>query len=124
MPLRGVTVLAIDQRLRACRNGHIKIPAHFNTEEFGRRHSHNFKGTSIQRNPLPQHLRIAAKFTLPKRVADHRPGRATSWNVIIVADQPAHQWPYTERLEKLAAHPQALRKTGLAANGQIKAAVA
>src|SRR5258708_19683052 len=124
MPLRGVTVLAVDQRLRADRNGYIEIPAHFHAEKFGRRNPHNLNGTPIQRHPLSQHLRIAAKFPLPKRVADHRSGRSTSWNVVIFANQAAHQRPHAQRLEKLTDAPKGLRKTGFAANRQIKAAVA
>ncbi len=124
MPFRCMAILAVDQRLRTCWNGHIEIPANFHAEEFGRRHPHHLDRTPIQRDPLPQHLRIAAKFTLPKRIADHRPGRSASWNVVIVANQATHQRPHAQRLEKLAGHPQSLRITGLAANRQIKATVA
>lgn len=48
MPLCQMTVLAIDYRLRAYRDGYIETTANFHAEKIGGRYSHNVEAMTVQ----------------------------------------------------------------------------
>jgi hypothetical protein len=122
--LRGVAVLSIDPRFRAGWNRDIKAAADLYAEELGRCDAHDFHWTAVQRQLLPDRLRVSGELALPERIADHRSRRTASPPVIFIGNHAAHQRLDSQCLEKVAAHPQALRISRLAARGQIESRVA
>src|ERR1043166_7366874 len=69
-----------------------------------------------------QHIRRTAKFLLPKTVANHDAGCATTTHVVGRIQHPAHQWFDTEHVEELSAHPECSAVADLPTFGQINSA--
>ena len=120
MQLAQMAVFSVDPRLSADRHNHIEITPHFQPKETCRRHSHHFHGMPVQGNLLANSVRVATELSLPERMADHRARRPTTGAVVLRSEHSAHQRLHAQRLEVVAAYPQALRETDIAALSQIE----
>src|SRR5215510_1644704 len=99
IPPLEITAFPFDHRLRAQWHGNIEVPPDFDAIETRRR---------------------AAEFTLPERITDHRARRAATAPIIGGLKDSALLRADAEHIEKVAAHPQPLRVTRLAANREIE----
>src|SRR5579864_3396630 len=75
---------------------------------------------SLERNFLAEHVRRAAKFTLPERITDHRARRAASGTIVARCEKSARNLLHAQDVEEFSAHPQRLRVTRFAAQRKIK----
>src|SRR6267154_5204291 len=103
-----LAVFSINDRFRAQRHRHIKISADFYTVEIRGRHANDRERMPVNGDRSPQYRPLAPVLSLPERIANRCPRRRAPRLVIFRGKQPSEDRLYSERLEKIAAHPQSL----------------
>ncbi len=111
---------AAADRLGANWRGNIEGAADVNAEEAHLGHANHVERMAVEIDGPTNDRRIAAVLLLPERMTQHNAGGRTALLIVRRSEHAADVRAYAERLEEIAADPQALRRSGLAAAGQVE----
>src|SRR5215472_7805046 len=112
-------VFGIKDWLGADRQSNIKVASDLHAEEGRGSNPDNFRWVTVKAD-LVSDNRTAAKFALPKRIADNDTGRTATTLIVGGRDQAALRRAKSERLEEAAADPNSLCVAGLSTLAKIQ----
>src|SRR5437660_6600409 len=116
----GPSAFPVKHRFAAKGQCNIEVATYLEAVKTRRRHAENLEGMSIERELAANDVGTAAKFPLPKRVADHRSADAAPAIVVALCDQPAQHRLHLENLKEAAADPYPSGVARLATTSQVK----
>ncbi len=113
-----------EDRLDANRNGHVKCVADGDAVKPRRGDAEDLKRIAVERQPLTDDARVAAKIALPESVADVCGRNAASWLVILWSYKSPENRLDTQNVKEIAADANAFCVVDFPTGCQIEAGIA